>query len=255
MTILPIPAFNDNYIWLLHDEKNAWVVDPGDSTPVLATLRDLGLSLEGILITHHHADHIGGVAELMRQAPDVCVIGPRSNHIDIERQYVREADIIEVLGRRFSVLEIPGHTLDHIAYFSDSADEPIVFCGDTLFAGGCGRVFEGTYPQMLNSLERLAALPANTQVFCAHEYTLANLDFALAVEPLSDTLAQRIDQAQTKRAQFQPTLPSTIALELDTNPFLRTKTETVIQSAVNNGAVNDTSVEVFSCIREWKNNY
>ena len=233
--ITPIPAFNDNYIWLLTQSHNglAWVVDPGDAAPVVETLQANNLTLDGILLTHHHADHTGGVATLLEHA-QVPVIGPANSRIENITRPVSEDDEVEVLGTIFKVIEVPGHTLDHIAYYSHTAGEqPALFCGDTLFAGGCGRLFEGDPGMMLNSLAKLMALPESTQIYCAHEYTTANLRFASAVEPGNEALQQRVEEVQQLRQHDKPSVPSTLAVEKATNPFLRANVSTVIAAAKN----------------------
>lgn len=256
LTIQPITAFSDNYIWLLFDQQSrqAFVVDPGDAAPVSATLQELGLDLTGILITHHHFDHVGGLQDLCAQySPVVC--GPHNPAIEGITTRLGAADSIEVLGQTFKVLEVPGHTLDHIAYFHPG-EAPLLFCGDTLFAGGCGRLFEGTPPMMLQSLQSLAALPAATRVYCAHEYTLANLAFARAVEPDNAALAQRIATAESTRARMEPTVPSHIALELATNPFLRCGEEELQSALRKQGKLdNESTVDVFTTVRGWKDNF
>ncbi|MGB1140891.1 MAG: hydroxyacylglutathione hydrolase, partial [Halioglobus sp.] len=192
LNIRPVPAFDDNYIWLLADTgtREACVVDPGDAAPVIAALDEEKLTLTSILITHHHFDHIGGLKTLC-EAYSPTVFGPFNDAIEPVQTRLRAGDSIEVLGNTFSVLEVPGHTLDHIAFYH-AGEQPLLFCGDTLFAGGCGRVFEGTPPMMWESLKSLTELPANTRVYCAHEYTLANLAFAAAVEPDNEALQARI---------------------------------------------------------------
>lgn len=254
--IQPIEAFSDNYIWLLVEAgtNSACVVDPGDATPVIERLEKLGLTLTEILITHHHFDHVGGLATL-RERYRPLVYGPENPAIEGIDHALREGDNIEVFGATFTVLEVPGHTLDHIAYFQDSED-PVLFCGDTLFAGGCGRLFEGNPPMMLQSLEALAALPSSTRVYCAHEYTLANLAFARAVEPDNEALAARISAAEATRARGEPTVPSDIGLELATNPFLRCTESDLIDSLASQGRLEGTSpAEVFTTVRGWKDNF
>jgi hydroxyacylglutathione hydrolase len=256
--IKPIPAFNDNYIWCLFDDQSnqAVVVDPGDARPVKAALQDSQLELVAILITHHHLDHTGGINDLLVDYP-VPVYGPDSDNIPQITVTLTEPDTFSVLGLQFEVLTIPGHTLDHIAlYCAQSAIGPLVFCGDTLFAGGCGRLFEGTPAMMLQSLNKLTALPAATQVFCAHEYTMANLKFATTVEPNNPQLQQRLLDDGARRQQQQPTIPSSIATELQTNPFLRCSEAAVISSAASQSGQNPREpVEVFSLIRAWKDNF
>ena len=254
--IQPIEAFSDNYIWLLADPETdaAFVVDPGDAAPVIARLEELGLTLTGVLITHHHFDHVGGLTEL-RERYQPLVYGPDNPAIDGIDHILREGDTIEVFGATFSILEVPGHTLDHIAYFH-GGDEPVLFCGDTLFAGGCGRVFEGNPPMMLKSLESLAVLPVATRVYCAHEYTLANLAFARAVEPDNAALTARVSAAESTRARGEPTVPSDIGLELATNPFLRCDQEALRASLDSQGRLEGTApAEVFTTVRGWKDNF
>lgn len=254
MQLIPIPAFSDNYIWALHDGRQALVVDPGESDGVAHWLKQEGLRLDTILITHHHADHTGGVAAL-REATGAHVIGPAYETMPEPLQRVSEGDTVEVLGLRFDVIEVPGHTAGHIAYYTPTMDgAPLLFCGDTLFSGGCGRLFEGTPAQMLDSLTRLAALPADTRVCCTHEYTLSNLKFARAIEPDNAALSAYVAHCQAQRAQNFPTLPSSIGLEKQINPFLRTGEPAVVQSALAHepGRPAD-AVSVFATLREWKN--
>lgn len=256
LTIDPIPAFEDNYIWCLRRGDEAWVVDPGDAAPVQAHLAASGLKLAGILITHHHGDHTGGIRELTVGRPGLPVYGPAVSDITGLTRPLEDGDDVEVLGIRFEVLAVPGHTLDHIAYFwpGDGSRAPLLFCGDTLFAAGCGRVFEGTPAQMFASLERLAALPAATAVYCAHEYTLSNLRFAAAVEPASAELARRTEEATARRTRGEPTLPSTLALELATNPFLRCR-EPAVQAAARQRGEAASPAEIFAVLRAWKDKF
>jgi len=247
LTIEPIKAFDDNYIWCIYDlnSRQAIVVDPGDAGPVDRFLTAKELSLSDILITHHHYDHTHGVTELKRQH-NSTVFGPKNPQIAGIDHALSHLDEITVLGINFQIIATPGHTLDHI---------PSVFCGDTLFAAGCGRIFEGTAVMLHQSLQQLAALPSNTRVYCTHEYTMANLEFAQAVEPNNQQLSERITAESLKRSQLQPTLPSTMALELMTNPFLRSHIPEVIASAQQQGQRCETPLEVFTAIREWKNHF
>ncbi len=231
------------------------MVDPGDPAPVARLLAARGLQLSDILITHHHQDHTGGLRELVRRFRP-RVYGPA--HIDGVDRIVAEGDRITVFDVDFGVLEVPGHTLDHIAYFHDGGrhDTPILFCGDTLFAAGCGRLFEGSPAQMLDSLHKLMALPAATAVYCTHEYTLANLAFALAADPDNPALRSRAGAEQGKIDQGRPTLPSTLALELATNPFLRCARPELAASAGGRlGRAARNELEVFATIRLWKDQF
>ena len=254
LAITPLPAFSDNYLWLLSRDGQAAIVDPGDPAPVQHALAERHLKLAAILVTHHHGDHVGGVMAL--RATGVTVYGPRNEDIDGVDVRLGGGDQLEVLGTRFTVLDVPGHTAGHIAYFTDALEPPAVFCGDTLFACGCGRLFEGTPPQMLESLDRLAALPAATRVYCAHEYTLANIRFALAVEPGNDALQQRARDAAALRERGIPTVPSTIGLELATNPFMRCAVPAIRDAAARREMGAETeAVTTFAELRKWKNGF
>jgi hydroxyacylglutathione hydrolase len=257
MKLLPLPAFSDNYIWLVHDGHEALVVDPGDATPVLEALRSMRLSLRTILVTHHHGDHTGGVSAL-HSASSATVYGPARENIPQPFTALNHGDEVQALGLRLTVIDVPGHTAGHIAYFCDNLDgAPALFCGDTLFCGGCGRLFEGTPAQMHASLARLAALPLATRVCCAHEYTLSNLAFARAVEPQNTELERHSQHCRRLRDAQMPTLPSTIATELAINPFLRTGAASVVQSAcAHDPATNPNDpAAVFATLRQWKNDF
>ena len=253
LEIVPLPAFQDNYIWTLRSGKHAAVVDPGEARPVKDYLAQEGLSLVAILATHHHPDHVGGIAELVAR-DKVPVFGPKGEPIPALTHPVGQDDKVEIpaLDASFSVLDIPGHTRAHVAYYGLGS----LFCGDTLFACGCGRVFEGTPAQMLDSLSKLAALPDETKVYCGHEYTLANIRFARAVDPGNAALAAREERAQRLRDAGRPTLPSTLGEERATNPFLRCAEPAVVESANKYlGARIADPVRVFAAIREWKNRF
>lgn len=248
--IIRIPAFKDNYIWLLRKGAAAVVVDPGDAGPVLDVLDRQGLTLTAILITHHHADHQGGVAGLLARYP-APVFGPAHESITALSRPLHGGETIALpeLGCAFAVIAVPGHTLGHLAYHGAGC----LFCGDTLFTAGCGRVFEGTMAQMLASLERLAALPEQTAVYCAHEYTQANLRFALAADPGNPLLQQRASEVAAVRAQGGATVPSTLALEKATNPFLRCGEPALVAAAGSRGTQANDPLAVFTALREWKN--
>ncbi|MEW6514897.1 MAG: hydroxyacylglutathione hydrolase [Pseudomonadota bacterium] len=248
MQIEPILAFEDNYIWALRDNGQVVVVDPGEAAPVERYLAKVGARLTAILVTHRHGDHIGGIAELMARYP-VSVYGPAREAAEVVTHPLRDGDRVTVLGVEFEVIEVPGHTLGHIAFYRPG----ILFCGDTLFGAGCGRVFEGTLPQMHASLARLAALPPDTQVYCAHEYTQSCLRFAKTVEPDNTAIDARIVAVAAQRAAGQPSVPSTLADELATNPFLRWSAPGVIAAAtahLGHRPTNDAAT--FGAIRVWR---
>jgi len=257
LRINALPAFQDNYIWLLQnpDTRQAAVVDPGDAGPVLDWLgTHPDWQLTDILITHHHADHIGGV-EPLRQKTAARVLGPDDERIPARDLTLHDGQKVEILGCEFTVMAVPGHTLTHIAYFHEAA-QPWLFCGDTLFAAGCGRLFEGTPAQMHHSLQRLAGLPDATLVYCTHEYTQANLRFAQAVEPDNADIARRLAEVTAWRAEGRSSLPSNLALERRTNPFLRTgETSVKDMLARRSGQPEIDPDHAFAALRSWKDNF
>lgn len=256
ITIEALSAFSDNYIWLLQDaqHKRVAVVDPGDAAPVQAWLQQHDdWTLSDILITHHHNDHVGGVEQLRRET-GARVYGPANENIPGRDQALVDGDRIEVLGMALQVFEVPGHTLGHIAFYQP--EQHWLFSGDTLFAAGCGRLFEGTPAQMYQSLQRLAALPDTTLVYCAHEYTLSNLRFARAVEPANPAIAERFRQVEAWREQGRISLPSDLAMERATNPFLRTAETSVKEMlASREGRALGSDGEVFAALRAWKDRF
>ena len=268
MNLVPLPVLNDNYIWILHDGASALVVDPAVSEPVVAALQQQGLRLDAILITHHHADHVGGLDALYQACghsgtqvylpvADGLSAGQFPSVPQQAMHWVSGGDTVAALGVDFQVLDIPGHTAGHVGYFAaaPAGQRPILFCGDTLFSGGCGRLFEGTPAQMHHSLSLLAALPAATRVCCAHEYTLSNLRFAAAVEAGNSDLQAYTHHCEALRAQGVPTVPSTIGQELAINPFLRVHEPAVQHAALQQDAAATDPVQVFAALREWKNRF
>jgi len=255
LDVIPVNAFRDNYIWLIRGEDSgtAAIVDPGDAEPVLAALAEYRLTPAAILITHHHADHVGGVTRLLEHY-HIPVYGPAAESIPGRSHALREGDrvVLEDMGLRFDIIEVPGHTSGHIAYYGHGC----LFIGDTLFMAGCGRLFEGSAGQMHASLQKLLALPEDTRVYCAHEYTLANLRFAQAVEPDNPAIAERFRRSEDLRRRDQPTVPDTLAEERRTNPFLRVDQPGVISAAqIHAGRDLCDPVDVFAAIRGWKDGF
>lgn len=254
VTVETIAAFEDNYIWLVHDpaqpQAGALLVDPGDARPALHALRELDLSLRAVLITHHHGDHVGGIRELRGHYPDVPVYGPQDEFIPHRTHALRGGESLELIpGLTLQILAVPGHTRGHIAYLGPG----MLFCGDLLFTAGCGKVFDGTVEDLYRSLQRISALPDDTKVYCAHEYTLENLRFVLQVEPGNPDVHARLREARQRRERGMPTVPSTLAEEKRTNPFLRTHVSEVKTAAERYRARPlATQEEVFIALREWR---
>lgn len=256
LKVVPLEAYEDNYIWAIHlpDEQRIVVVDPGDADRVERYLLAHNLELAAMLVTHHHADHTQGL-QLLLARHRVPVYGPSLSAIPGVNRVVHDNTSIDIGGLTFSVLATPGHTLDHLIYFL-AGQQPALFCGDLLFSGGCGRLFEGSAAQMFESIQKIKALPTHTLIYPAHEYTLANLRFATAVEPGNSALAQYLEACQTARSQHQPTLPVTLAHELRINPFLRTDSPTVIRAAANyRPEPLTTETDTFAALRAWKDSF
>ena len=248
-----IEAYTDNYIWLVTTNEGSIVIDPGEADKTIKFLRDNTLNLKAILITHHHFDHTGGISDLVSTHP-VQVFGPKNDIAEIDSR-LSAGDKINVIGIDFEIMELPGHTLDHIAFYSFNNGNPILFCGDVLFASGCGRIFEGTYEQMYQSLLQIKSLPENTKIYSGHEYTLSNLNFAKTVEPLNKNIISRYNEVEELRKIDLPSLPTTLELELKVNPFLRFKEKDLKESIKDKINVQNNSKEVFKVLREWKDNF
>ena len=255
LQIIPIPAFEDNYIWLIHNGKQALVVDPGDAMPVFARLKQFNLTLSTILITHHHHDHIDGVGQLRAAFPEVKIYAPKLEQYRFVHTPVSEPDIVTIsaLNLSFKVIDVPGHTFGHIAYYAEpAAGSHWLFSGDVLFGAGCGRVPEESYAIAYQSLQKLAALPTSTQVYCTHEYTLQNIRFALTLEPNNPALIMRFNETRHCRDSNVPSLPTTIDLEFATNPYLRCASDEIRSSLKMN---DEDDAAVFRAIRILKDNY
>lgn len=254
VSITAIPAFSDNYFWLLHDTQHAAIVDPGDAEPVLAMLEKKQLTLTAILITHHHWDHTNGIQKLIDIYPDIPVYGPAKEHILHRTHALAEGDKVELAAPviTLSVMDVPGHTAGHIAYLQDGN----LFCGDTLFASGCGRVFDGSHEELHHSLQKIAALPASTTIYCAHEYTLDNLGFAKWVEPENPDIDARIDECHQLLDNDLATVPTQLAIEKKCNPFIRTHLPHVIaQAEQHTQSTLPNQGAVFTALRTWKDTY
>ena len=257
--VTPISAFKDNYIWLIHaasDNTLPWtaVVDPGDAKSVLSVLKQKNLQLNAILNTHHHWDHVDGISALIKTYPQAQVYGPWNSPVSNITVRLKEGDAFDLPDERGSVhiFATPGHTLDHICYYINNH----LFCGDTLFSAGCGRLFEGSPEQMMSSLNKLTQLPTNTYIYCAHEYTQSNLQFAMEVEPSNTVIQQRADAVATLRQEGKPSLPSSLAIETATNPFLRCDNQELRQHVEQHAQKQLlTPLEVFTELRRWKDNF
>ena len=253
LTVEPINAYDDNYIWLITTNEGSLVVDPGESNKIIELIDSNKINLRGVLITHHHYDHTNGLLDLIKKK-DLEVYGPNNNIQEINNRVI-ELDKFTIIGIEFEVIEIPGHTLDHIAFYSFNNGEPILFCGDTLFAGGCGRVFEGTYKQMFDSLKKISSYPQETKVYCGHEYTLSNLKFALEVDTNNHELENEFNNVKSLIASNTPSLPTTLQKELKINPFLRCNQNTIKNKVIKKFDMVDDELEIFTALRKWKDNF
>ena len=253
LSVKPIKAYQDNYIWLVSTNEGSIVVDPGESKKILNLIDNNEIDLEGVLITHHHFDHTNGLSDLLNER-SLEVYGPKNNVNGINN-IVKNNDKFTVIGIDFEVIEIPGHTLDHIAFYSFNSGEPILFCGDTLFSGGCGRVFEGTFDQMFNALKKISKYPKETKIFCGHEYTLSNLKFALAVDENNEDLIKEYNNIKNIVDSGNPSLPTILEKELKINPFLRCDNHHIKNKIVSKFNTSDDEFEVFCALRQWKDNF
>ena len=253
LSVEPIKAFTDNYIWLVSTNEGSIVIDPGESENIQKLIDNKIIDLKGILITHHHYDHTNGLSDLVKKNK-LEVFGP-VNDIDGIDHRLSDKDKISIIGIDFDIISIPGHTLDHIGFYSANAGNPILFCGDTLFAGGCGRIFEGTYEQMFNSLKKITKLPTNTNIYCGHEYTLSNLKFALEADDSNKELIEEFKKVENKINSNIPSLPTTLDKELKVNPFLRCDNINIQNKIIEKFNVSDNELEIFTALRKWKDNF
>ena len=253
LSVEPIKAYSDNYIWLISTNEGSIVVDPGESNKILDLIDSNKINLKGVLITHHHYDHTNGLEDLTNKT-DLAVFGPKTN-INGINNIVGESDKFSLIGIDFEVIEIPGHTLDHLAFYSFNDGDPILFCGDTLFAGGCGRVFEGTFKQMFESLKKISKYPNETKVFCGHEYTLSNLKFALEVDKDNELLKNEFIDVEKLVSLGKPSLPTNLDKEFKLNPFLRCNDVNIKNKIIQKFDIMDDELEIFTALRKWKDNF
>ena len=252
LSVEPIKAYTDNYIWLVSTNEGSIVVDPGESKEILNLIDSNKIDLKGVLITHHHYDHTNGLLDLTNKM-NLEVYGPKK--IEGINNIVKESDKFSLIGIDFEVIEIPGHTLDHLAFYSSNNKDPILFCGDTLFAGGCGRVFEGTFEQMFKSLKKISNYPKETKIFCGHEYTLSNLKFALEVDKDNKQLADEYINVKKLISSDIPSLPTNLNKELKVNPFLRCNEINIKNKVIDKFDIIDDELEIFTALRKWKDNF
>ena len=252
LSVEPIKAYTDNYIWLVSTNEGSIVVDPGESKEILNLIDNNKIDLKGVLITHHHYDHTNGLLDLTNKM-NLEVYGPKK--IEGINNIVKESDKFSLIGIDFEVIEIPGHTLDHLAFYSSNNKDPILFCGDTLFAGGCGRVFEGTFEQMFKSLKKISNYPKETKIFCGHEYTLSNLKFALEVDEDNKQLADEYINVKKLISSDIPSLPTNLNKELKLNPFLRCNEINIKNKVIDKFDIIDDELEIFTALRKWKDNF
>ena len=252
LSVEPIKAYTDNYIWLVSTNEGSIVVDPGESKEILNLVDSNKIDLKGVLITHHHYDHTNGLLDLTNKM-NLEVYGPKK--IEGINNIVKESDKFSLIGIDFEVIEIPGHTLDHLAFYSSNNKDPILFCGDTLFAGGCGRVFEGTFEQMFKSLKKISNYPKETKIFCGHEYTLSNLKFALEVDKDNKQLSDEYINVKKLISSDIPSLPTNLNKELKVNPFLRCNEINIKNKVIDKFDIIDDELEIFTALRKWKDNF
>ena len=253
LSVEPIKAYEDNYIWLVSTNEGSIVIDPGESENIQKLIDNKNINLKGILITHHHYDHTNGIDNLLKKNK-LEVFGPENNINGINNR-VSNKDKISIIGLEFEVISMPGHTLDHIGFYSYNNNNPILFCGDTLFAGGCGRIFEGTYEQMFDALKKISKLPNSTSIYCGHEYTLSNLKFAIEVDNNNNDLKNEYNNVLKKVGSDIPTLPTTLKKELKINPFLKCDDLSIQKRIIEKFDIPSNELEIFTALRKWKDNF